>query len=180
MLLSDTPENSQEAAIWLTGQNNPIRGVYNCQFNKSQMIVYYSWPDNADKSAATVAIDVLAIFLNSYECWEKMKEEVEKYSYIPVKAVISFEKYNAVHEQIDAQWILRQESRNVRETLDILDQKEYRHLSIVEFIRWWKIGRLNTKATSFVYTLSKEINNFVQNNINFQSFKRQIENNSLC
>jgi len=225
MILSDTLENAQEAAIWITGSNNPIRGIYNCSFNKTQMVVYYRWPDNADKPAATVAIDVLAIFLKSYECWEKMIDEVEKYKYIPVKAIVSFEKYAQIHDNFDAHWVLRQDSRIVRETLDSLDQKEFRkvkhlfgkhkiaetkdliliseiqkyftetepnvvdsnfidslqafssnsvNLNIVEFIQWWKIGRLNTKATSFLLSISKEIKKFLNAEFDYFAYKNQI------
>ena len=225
MVLSDTQENAEEAAIWLTGSSNPNRGIYNCSYNKTQMVVYYRWPDNADKSAATVAIDVLAVFLKSQECWDNMKDEVEKYKYIPVRAVISFEKYNSIHDVFDAEWVLRQDSRLVRETLDVLDQKEFRkikhlflrhkipetkdliliseiqkyfneiepssvepdfleslfafsknniELTIVEFTQWWKIGRQNTKATALLLGLSREVKQFVKENIDYSNYKNQI------
>lgn len=125
IVIGSTKEKSEAAAQWLSGSMTSNRGVYGCPYNKSQMIVFFRWPEIGDKQATTVAVEAMLIFAENKQELEEMKPEKEKYGQIPVCVVVSPENLSNEAKDLKAVYYPKEEDNaGLKKKLDVLDKQQ--------------------------------------------------------
>ena len=127
IVIAPTQERAELAAQWLVNNKNPVRGVYGCAYNKSQMIVFYRWPSTVIKQATTAAVEALLLFVDNAEEFYLICPEIQKYGSIPVRVIVSEsgEELQEKAKELHGTFFKKEEdSTSLKAELDVLDKKE--------------------------------------------------------
>lgn len=130
VIVAPTKEVAEEQAQWLTGTQNPVRGIYMCNHLKTKMAIFCRWPGMPERQTSTVAVEALVVYINSNEEWELIKPEVMKFSTIPVRVIISDNTdLEQAKTELEAVLMTRpKDNKTLRVDLDKLDREEFKKI----------------------------------------------------
>jgi hypothetical protein len=116
----------------LTGCPAPIRGVFNCPYNKTQLIIFPRFVSKLDHQATTVAVEAMLIYLQKPEEFEEIKTVLYRYRDIPIKLVVSEFDSTVIAKEIGAEWYqLQENSKDLVDYINNLDLQEYKNIKRV-------------------------------------------------
>jgi len=224
--ISLTKEQSNDFCKYFSGVENPVRGVFNSPYLKTQLILFPRFVSKLDHQATTVAVEAIVIHLDKREEFDEIKEILYRYGQVPNRVIVSDFDCTDLAESIDGYWFKRPEDpRDIKDFIYELDAKEYKkikntfdeydvdgggtidpdelkqiaismgydpndenfnksvyaldlnqdgHISLSEFICWWKVGRQNTLALPKIYDLYHGTNELMKEFFNMKSFTEDI------
>ena len=107
--LADTKDQTEAFSQYFTGSTVSQRGVYNCSYNKTQIITFPRYVSKLDHQATTVAVEGLIIYLEKEEEFPEIKGILSRYSQVPVRVMVS--DFDATHlaNEIQAAWLKKPE-----------------------------------------------------------------------
>lgn len=125
VLIAPTKEKSEEVSQWLTGSNKSNRGVYNCPFKKTQLIVFYRWPSPVERQATTVAVEGMVVYAEDAKEFEELKPEIKKYGKVPNVVVVSPQDLTREAREIKGFYFpFGNDSSELKIKLDEMDKRE--------------------------------------------------------